>query len=145
MVSGGHLGVILVVIIVFRQWGDQERSRYGPVRSSLIYKYAKLLALEPSRGPKIGQGSREKTQINWRNRLGSISGVLEPFRGLCRAPKPIVLHWVYSASRILGHILNFSAPPSQAGQIILVQNDLKRCPTYSTSCFMLNSHLWGVS
>ena len=57
---GGYRGAILVVIIGFRQWGGQERSRYGPVRSSLIYKYAKLLALEPSRGPKIGQGSREK-------------------------------------------------------------------------------------
>jgi len=52
VVSGGHLSVILVVIIGFRQWGDQERSRYGPVRSSLIYKYAKLLALEPLGAPK---------------------------------------------------------------------------------------------
>ena len=77
--------------------------------------------------------------------LGSISGVLGPFRGLYRAPKPTVLHWVYSASRILGHILTFSDPPSQPSQIILVQNDLKRCPTYSTTCFMFNLHLWGVS
>ena len=79
--------------------------------------------------------------MNLGNRLGSISGVLEPFRGLYRAPKPTVLHWVYSASRILGHILTFSDPPSPPGQIILVQNDLKRCPTFSITCFMFDSHL----
>ena len=60
--------------------------------------------------------------------MGSISGVLGPFRGLYRAPKPTVLHWVYSASRILGHILTFSDPPSQPSQIILVQNYLKGVP-----------------
>ena len=99
------------------------------------------MALEPSRGPKIGHGSQEKTKINWGNRLESISGVLEPFKCLYRAPKPIVLHWIYSASRILCHILTFSDPSSQPGQTIFLQNDLKRCPTYSTTCFMLNSHL----
>ena len=30
------------------------------------------------------------------------------------------------------------------GQIFLVQNGLYICPTYSTTCFMSNSHLWGV-
>ena len=117
----------------FSAVGGQERSKYGPDLASFINIFTKLLALKPSRGPLIGQGSRKKTQINWGNRLGSISGVLGPFRGLYRAPKPTVLHWVYSASRILGHILTFSDPPSQPSQIILVQNDLKRCPTYSTT------------
>ena len=129
----------------FSAVGGQERSKYGPDLASFINIFTKLLALKPSRGPLIGQGSRKKTQINWGNRLGSISGDLEPFRGLYRAPKPTVSHWVYSASHILGHILTFSDPPSQPGQIILVQNDLKMCPTYSTTCFMFNSHLWGVS
>merc|ERR1711952_549502 len=88
----------------------------------------------PLEATKYVKDPRKKTQINWGNCLGSISGVLEPFRGLYRAPKPTVLYWVYSASRILGHILTFSDPPSPPGQIILVQNDLKRCPTCSTTC-----------
>ena len=41
-------------------------------------------------------------------------------------------------------ILTFPDPPCQPGQIFLVQNGLYMCPTYSTTCFMLNSHLWGV-
>ena len=48
------------------------------------------------------------------------------------------------ARPILGHILTFFDPPCQPGQIFLVQNSLYRCPTYSTTCFMLNSHLLGV-
>ena len=89
MVPGSHLSVILVVIIAV---GGQERSKYGPDLASFINIFTKLLALKPSRGPLIGQGSRKKTQINWGNRLGSISGDLEPFRGLYRAPKPTVFH-----------------------------------------------------
>ena len=42
------------------------------------------------------------------------------------------------------HILTFPDPPCQPGQIFLVQNGLHRCPTCSTTCFMLNSYLWGV-
>ena len=45
---------------------------------------------------------------------------------------------------ILCHILTFFDPPCQPGQIFWVQNSLYRCPTYSTTCFMLNSHLLGV-
>ena len=41
-------------------------------------------------------------------------------------------------------ILTFPDPPCQPGQIFLVQNGLYMCPTYSTTCFMLKSHLWGV-
>ena len=41
-------------------------------------------------------------------------------------------------------ILTFPDPPCQPGQIFLVQNGLYMCPTYSTTCFRLNSHLWGV-
>ena len=44
------------------------------------------------------------------------------------------------ARPILGHILTFFDPPCQPGQIFLVQNSLYRCPTYGTTCFMLNSH-----
>ena len=52
--------------------------------------------------------------------------------------------WVIS----MGHvhqciILTFPDAPSQPSQIFLVQNGLYRCPTYSTTCFMSNSHLWG--
>ena len=95
MVPGGHPSVILVVIIGFRQWGarkGQNMAQNGPHVYIYIYINTKLLALEPSRGPKIGHGSQEKTKINWGNRLESISGVLEPFKCLYRAPKPIVLH-----------------------------------------------------
>ena len=41
-------------------------------------------------------------------------------------------------------ILTFPDPPCQPGQFFLVQNGLYMCPTYSTTCFMLKSHLWGV-
>ena len=126
--------------------GGQRKSKYGPEWAS--HKYEEMQSFwprSPLEAPKYVKDPRKKTQINWGNHLGSISGVLGPFRGLYRAPKPTVLHWVYSASRILGHILTFSDPPSQPSQIILVQNDLKRCPTYSTTCFMFNSHLLGVS
>ena len=41
------------------------------------------------------------------------------------------------------HILTFPGPPCRPGQIFLVQNGLYMCPTYSTTCFMSNSHLWG--
>ena len=42
------------------------------------------------------------------------------------------------------HILTFPGPSCRPGQIFLVQNGLYMCPTYSTTCFMSNSHLWGV-
>merc|ERR1711978_737644 len=48
------------------------------------------------------------------------------------------------ARPILCHILTFFDPPCKPGQIFLVQNSLYRCPTYSATCFMLNSHLLGV-
>ena len=72
----------------FSAVGGQERSKYGPEWASFIYIYTKLLALEPSRSPQIGHGFQKKTQINWGTRLGSISGVLDPFRCLCKDPKP---------------------------------------------------------
>ena len=53
--------------------------------------------------------------------------------------KHVVLYILYS-----GQYFDFPDPPCQPGQIFLVQNGLYRCPTYSTTCFMLNSHLWGV-
>ena len=43
------------------------------------------------------------------------------------------------ARPILGHILTFFDPPCQPTQFFLVKNSLYRCPTYSTTCFMLNS------
>ena len=85
---------------------------------------------DPGNGLKSIRGS-------WGDHLGSISGVLDPFRGLLRAQKP-------KMRPIFGNIWTFPDPPCQPGQIFLVQNGLYRCPTYSTTCFMLNSHLWGV-
>ena len=40
--------------------------------------------------------------------------------------------------------IDLAWPPCQPGQIILVQNGLYRCPIYSTTCFMFNSHLVGA-
>ena len=95
--------------------GGQGRSKYCP-------EWASLLALEPSRGPQMGQGPQKWTQINQGQlggSFGSISGVLDPFRGLERAPKP-------KARPILGNIWTLSDPPCQPGQICLVQNGLYR-------------------
>ena len=53
--------------------------------------------------------------------------------------------WVISMGNV--HkciILTFPDPPCQPGQFFLVQNGLYRCLTCSTTCFMLNSYLWGV-
>merc|ERR1712155_496302 len=41
------------------------------------------------------------------------------------------------------HYFDLPWPLLPTGQIFLVQNGLYRCPTYSTTCFMSNSHLWG--
>ena len=35
-------------------------------------------------------------------------------------------------------------PPLPSQSIFLVQNGLYRCPTYSITCFMFISYLWGV-
>ena len=84
----------------------------------------------PGNGLKSIRGS-------WGDHLGSISGVLDPLRGLQRAQKP-------KTRPIRGNILTFPNPPCQPGQFFLVQNGLYRCLTCSTTCFMLNSYLWGV-
>ena len=145
VVPGGYSSVILVVIIGFRQWGvrkDQNMAQNGP----RVYTYiCKVFGFEAAQRP-LNRARIPETDSNQLGKpLGSIYGVLDPFRGLYRAPKPTVLNQVYSPSRIPGHILTFPDPPSQPGQIILVQNDLYRCPTYSTLCFLFNQHLWGVS
>ena len=45
---------------------------------------------------------------------------------------------------ILGQILTFPDPPCQLSQIFMVWNGLYRCPTNSTTYFILNSHLLGA-
>ena len=57
MVHGSHLSVVLVVIIDFRQWGVREDQNMAQTWARLYihkYIYAKFLASEPSRGPKLG-------------------------------------------------------------------------------------------
>ena len=52
--------------------------------------------------------------------------------------------WVISMGNVQKWtILTFPYPPCQPGQIFWVQNGLYMCPTYSSTCFMSNSHLWG--
>ena len=65
-----------------------------------------------------------------------ISGVLDPFRGPWSAPK---LNWGHFSGRFFPSLI----PPCQVSQIFMVQNESYRCPTYSTTYFMLNSHLLG--
>ena len=48
------------------------------------------------------------------------------------------------ARPIQGHILMFFDPPLPTQSNFLAKNSLYRCPTYSISCFMLNSQLLGV-
>ena len=55
--------------------------------------------------------------------------------------------WVISMGNV--HkciILTFPDPPCQPSQIFWSKMacTLCRCPTYSTTCLMFNSHLWGV-
>ena len=104
VVPGGHLSVILVINIGF--W--QGKVKILPGMGLAYLHICKVFGFGALSWPL---NRSKKTQINWGNHLGSIYGVLDPFRGLYRAPKPTVLHWVYSASRILGHILTFSDPP----------------------------------
>ena len=56
-----------------------------------------------------------------------------------------IMHWCTWPIEMtqMCHILTFPDPPCQPSQIFLVQNGLYRCPIYSTTCFMSNSHLWG--
>ena len=105
-------------------------AKYGPRFWLLSPLEAPKWVQDPGNGLKSIRGS-------WGDHLGSISGVLDPFRGLLRAQKP-------KMRPIFGNIWTFPDPPCQPGQIFLVQNGLYRCPTYSTTCFMSNSHLWGV-
>ena len=62
--------------------------------------------------------------------LQSISGVLPPYRGLWKAPKPY-----------FGLILTFFDPPRQPGPIFLAQNAFKLCPINSSTSFTFNLHL----
>ena len=62
--------------------------------------------------------------------LQSISGLLHPFRGLGRAPKPY-----------FGQKMTVSDPPCQPGPIFLARNAFKICPINSFTSFMLNLHL----
>ena len=64
VVPGGHMSIILVFIIGFRQWGVRKDQNMAQKWASRMYIYEFFLALEPSRGPYLGQGSQKKTQIN---------------------------------------------------------------------------------
>ena len=76
--------------------------------------------LETPNGVKHPGNGLKSIRGSWGDHLGFISGVLDPFRGLERAPKP-------KARPILGNIWTLSDPPCQPGQICLVQNGLYRC------------------
>ena len=65
--------------------------------------------------------------------MGFISGVLVPFGGLLRAPKPF-----------LGQILTFRDPPCKPGQNFVDRNGFYRCPIHSTAYFIFNSNLLGA-
>ena len=62
--------------------------------------------------------------------LQSISGVVHPFRGLGRAPKPY-----------FDQKLTVFDPPCQPGPIFLAQNAFQICPINSFTSFVFNRHL----
>ena len=72
----------------------------------------------------------------------------------CTGVPHIVLHVLCSTRTSGGHFrpheVGFRAIFAVLGDLFheaktfWVQNGLYRCPTYSTTCFMSNSHLWGV-
>ena len=64
------------------------------------------------------------------NILQSILGVLHPFRGLWKAPKPY-----------FDQKLTVFDPPCQPGPIFLAQNAFKICPIDSSTSFDFKSHL----
>merc|ERR1712004_527930 len=82
------------------------------------------------------------------NQSGAVGGIiLGVFQGSLThlgASRRLRSQKYIKARPILGHILTFFDPPCQPGQIFLVKNSLYRCPLYSTTCFMVNSHLLGV-
>ena len=120
--------------------GGQRRSKYGPEWASLLYVFglgAFWRPLDVSRTPEIPP--------KWSLQLPLID--LSPFPGSLThlgASRRLRGQKYIKARPILGHILTFFDPPCQPGQFFLVQISLCRCPTYRTTCFMLNSHLLGV-
>ena len=60
--------------------GGQGRSKYGPECTLSNKENGLNLALEPSRGPKMGQGPRKWTQIN-QGQLGGQFGFLSIYLG----------------------------------------------------------------
>ena len=99
--------------------------------------------------------SKRSTQKSWRCKTFGFGAFeapkwvkdLSPFPGSMThlgASRRLLGQKYIKVRSILGHILTFFDPPCQPGQFFLVQNSLYRCPTYSTTCFMLNSHLLGV-
>ena len=85
------------------------------------------------------QTVRKWTQINHGqlgNHLGSISGVVDPFRGLWTAPKPDSGH--------SGADFDLPWPPLPTPSTQIDRNGLYRCPTNSTTYSMFNSHLLGA-
>ena len=116
----------------------QRRSKYGPEWAFRYKPHAKLLASQPSRGPKMGQGSL-KIDPKWSSQLPMISlsqfqGCSTHLEGLWTDSKPTVLLWVFSARCILGHILTLPTPLPTRSNFY--------GPAYSTTCLMFNSHLW---
>ena len=77
-------------------------AKYGPRFWLLSPLEAPKWVQDPGNGLKSIRGS-------WGDHLGSISGVLDPFRGLLRAQKP-------KMRPIFGNIWTFPDPPCQPGQ-----------------------------
>ena len=123
----------------------QRRSKYGTECASCYKPDAKLLASQLPRGPQMGQGPL-KMGPNGPPKCPWLVWV--HFRGA----RPIWRGsgWVRSQQFCFGFILRGafwalfwpSRPPSQSDQIFMVQNGIYRCPAYSTTCLMFNSHLW---
>ena len=127
----------------------QKTGHYCPENICPMHKYPTLRAFMPAVYTLIIHWC----EINMKHVILYVGHMYKPFwtkkiwLGRQEGPGKVkIWHiWVISMGNV--HkciILTFPDPPCQPGQIFLVQNGLYMCPTYSTTCFMSNSHLWGV-
>ena len=113
------------------------------------FQHVNISACENVRISRVYQENKRNYQKVYRNEIPPKWSLQLPLIDL----SPFPGSWTHlGASRGLksqkrGPYLAIFGPsltPLPTRSIFLVQNSLYRCPTYSTTCFMLNSYLWGV-
>ena len=131
---------------------------WGPQKLSQIFNMPiiKSVAQKGQNTPKSdfgGPKTPQRCEFDMKHVLLYVGHMYKPFW-----TKKIWLGWQGGSGKVkimhlctfpiemtqMCHILTFPGPSCRPGQIFLVKNGLYMCPTYSTTCFMSNSHLWGV-